>query len=188
MRRRVFVRSFVASAALAPLARAGLAPARLPPTGPDAEGPFYPTEPIPLDDRLIVDEPFAGDALDFAGRVLRPDGEPLAGVRVEIWQCDANSVYRHPRAPDPSRADPAFRGFGATMSDARGGYAFETIVPVPYPGRPPHIHAMLHRDGRRLLTTQVYLEGFGGAAERKMRLANDGASGFTTRFDFVVVP
>ena len=185
MHRRVFVRSFAASALL-PLVPPSRAADRLPPTAADAEGPYYPTVPIPLEHRLTVGEGFAGEALAFGGAVSDTRGEPLAGVRIEIWQCDANGVYRHPRAPDTARADPGFRGFGATLSDARGAYAFETIVPVPYASRPPHIHVKLLRAGRVLLTTQVYLEGFAGAAARKVRLADIGPTAFATRFDFVV--
>jgi protocatechuate 3,4-dioxygenase beta subunit len=36
---------------------------------------------------------------------------------------------------------------------------FRTIKPVPYPGRAPHIHVAVSRNGRRLLTTQLLIQG-----------------------------
>lgn len=32
-------------------------------------------------------------------------------------------------------------------------------MPVPYPGRTPHIHVKLLQGGRELLTTQLYIAG-----------------------------
>ena len=34
-----------------------------------------------------------GRITDLGGRVLDVNGRPIAGVRVEIWQCDANGRY-----------------------------------------------------------------------------------------------
>ena len=59
-------------------------------------------------------------------------------------------------------------GFGAQVTDNKGAYEFQTLVPVPYPGRPPHIHTKLWNGQVELLTTQVYLEGHAGAAGRKI--------------------
>ena len=30
---------------------------------------------------------------------------------------------------------------------------------MPYPGRTPHIHFIVKKDGKRLLTTQIYIKG-----------------------------
>jgi protocatechuate 3,4-dioxygenase beta subunit len=87
--------------------------------------------------------------------VLDPDGRPVRGVRVEIWQCDAFGVYHHPRGP----ADANFQGFGYTTSDDQGAYRFRTIEPVPYPGRTPHIHFKIAGPGFEPLITQMYLAG-----------------------------
>jgi protocatechuate 3,4-dioxygenase beta subunit len=32
-------------------------------------------------------------------------------------------------------------------------------MPVPYTGRPPHIHVKIHGDKREYLTSQIYLKG-----------------------------
>ena len=128
-----------------------------------AEGPFYPLD-LPLDhDNDLVQvagrsEQAAGQVLNLGGRVLGPDGTPTSGVRVEIWQCDAQGVYHHPgdgRGP----ADPNFQGFGHTMANEQGAYRFRTIVPVVYPGRTPHIHFKILGAGVEPLTTQMYVAG-----------------------------
>ena len=45
------------------------------------------------------------------------------------------------------------------MTDAAGRYRFRTIKPVAYPGRTPHIHVIVRKGRRRLLTTQLYVAG-----------------------------
>jgi len=116
--------------------------------------------------------------LDTAGR-------PITQARVEIWQCDGNGIYRHPKDNSIDNQDPAFRGFGATQCDENGNFNFTTIVPVPYTGRPPHIHVKLKTSAKTLLITQLYLHGFSGPDERKLtteKISNI----YMARFDLVV--
>ena len=35
-----------------------------------------------------------------------------------------------------------------------------TIKPVPYPGRTPHIHFGISRNGQRIYTTQLFINGY----------------------------
>ena len=91
------------------------------------------------------------------GRVLDPDGRPLSGARVEIWQCDAFGRYHHPLSG--GGADPNFQGFGAANADADGAWRFRTIRPVAYPGRAPHIHFAVFPPGGERFTTQMYVAG-----------------------------
>jgi protocatechuate 3,4-dioxygenase beta subunit len=125
------------------------------------EGPFYPVElPADTDFDLLRQGELRyarGQASWLEGTVVDPDGRPVAGASVEIWQCDADGHYRHPR--DGGRADPAFQSFGRVAVDAQGRYRFHTIRPVPYSGRTPHIHLKVKLAQRTLLTTQVYVEG-----------------------------
>jgi len=97
-----------------------------------------------------------GRITDLTGRVLDSSGRPLSGVRVEIWQCDANGRYRHPAERGSAPIDPSFQGHGHTVTDALGRYRFRTIRPVPYPGRTPHIHAAVLPRGGEPLVTQIY--------------------------------
>ncbi len=106
------------------------------------------------------------------GTVRDPDGRPVRGANVEIWQCDADGHYRHPR--DGDRADPAFQSFGRVTVDAEGRYRFHTIRPVAYSGRTPHIHVKVTLARRTLLTTQLYVEGDpGNAADGLWRSLRD---------------
>ncbi len=170
------------------------------------EGPFYPLE-LPLDhdnDLVRVEgrsEPAAGRVLDLGGRVLGPDGRPVPGVRIEIWQCDAFGVYHHPR-DRRGPADPNFQGFGHTVAADEGAYRFRTIVPVAYPGRTPHIHVKIRGDGFEALTTQMYVAGnpenerdglyrrLGRASELVTVALQPGDDGETMRavFDIVLGP
>lgn len=158
-RRRFLATSLAAGALCWPAAAA----ARAVLTPRQTEGPFYPVE-IPTDsDADLVQvagrqRPAAGQAVQVFGQVRDDRGRPLAGTRVEIWQCDAFGHYHHPRDRG-GRADPNFQGFGHAITDERGGYAFRTIKPVPYPGRTPHIHFAVSAPGVERLTTQMYLAG-----------------------------
>lgn len=149
------------------LALGGLVPgslkAALQPTPRQTEGPFYPVE-LPLDsDNDLLQVAGAGAAgrgtpLHLFGQVLAADGAAVPEARVEIWQCDAAGVYRHPRAPQGG-IDPNFQGFGQTTTDGEGRYRFRTIRPVAYPGRTPHIHVKVVAPDGGTLTTQMYVEG-----------------------------
>ncbi len=158
-RRRQLVLGGTAALVSAPLAAAQrtLTPSQM-------LGPFYPvTPPLHKDNDLTQVEGrsarAAGQIADLSGRVLDLDGRPLAGLRVEIWQCDANGRYRHPRDRGGLEEDPNFQGFGHTITDAEGRYRFRTIRPVPYPGRTPHIHAAVFQEAARPFVTQIYVAG-----------------------------
>ncbi len=142
---------------------AGGVRAALLPTPDEGPGPFYP-EKIPLDhDADLVrvagrDGVASGDIVTLFGRVLNLSGKPVPGATVEIWQCDAQGRYHHP-GEWRGKADPNFQGYGTAKTTGGGGYRFRTIRPVPYPGRTPHIHAMISGPGINRFTTQIYLKG-----------------------------
>ncbi len=140
------------------------AASRLRPTPPQPAGPFYPVD-LPLDDDNDLTQVQGvgtrakGDIADLSGRVLDSNGRPISGVRVEIWQCDANGRYRHPYDRGDQPVDAGFQGHGRTITDEAGRYRFRTIRPVPYPGRTPHIHAAVFADGAPPFVTQIYAKG-----------------------------
>lgn len=142
-----------------------LAQSSLIPTPRQTTGPFYPADWTgDVDDDLVRVRGEAaramGDVLHVSGRVLDVAGEPLAGASVEIWQCDAQGVYRHPRDEGADRRrDAGFQGRGLTRTDSQGRYSFRTIRPVPYGQRTPHIHFKVEPAERSTLITQMYVFG-----------------------------
>lgn len=157
--RRMLLLNTAAMAMSAPLAQA----AKLAPTPAQTAGPFYPTE-LPLDDdndltRVQGRNGIAkGGITDLTGRIVDINDNPLEGIRIEIWQCDANGRYRHPYDTRDAPVDENFQGHGHAVTDARGEYRFRTIRPVPYPGRTPHIHVAVLPRGERPFVTQLYVE------------------------------
>ena len=148
--------------ALAGLPIAGIASAAVK-TPRASEGPFYPTPAMRYgdtdNDLVRIDGEVAsagGEIVRLRGRVLDADGNPVAGARVEIWQCDVTGRYLHHRDAGSTR-DRAFQGFGHDLTGADGVYRFRTIKPVPYSGRTPHIHVKVWVGGRERLTSQFYL-------------------------------
>jgi protocatechuate 3,4-dioxygenase beta subunit len=132
------------------------------------EGPFYPDH-LPLDtdnDLMVINNsltPSAGEITYVSGKLLGPNGEPIRGATIEIWQCDANGVYLHSKSGGgPEKRDANFQGFGRFVTGSSGEYLFRTIKPVPYPGRTPHIHYAVKMKGREKWTTQCYIKGFAG--------------------------
>ncbi|HEX5632018.1 MAG TPA: hypothetical protein VFX50_02280 [Gemmatimonadales bacterium] len=101
-----------------------------------------------------------GEHLALMLRIADARGRAIDGAEVEIWQCDAQGLYRHPRERQGGTGiDPGFQGFGATRSDARGSSSFRTIRPVPYTGRTPHIHLRVRHTTFGELTSQLFLAG-----------------------------
>jgi protocatechuate 3,4-dioxygenase beta subunit len=161
--RRVFLRTSLAVGAAFFTTR-GLFAEELVRTPSQTEGPFYPDK-LPLDtdnDLLIVNDnitPAVGEVTYLSGKILDAKGDPLRNALVEIWQCDSKGVYLHSKCPGLDGRDKNFQGFGRFLTGSSGEYGFRTIKPVAYPGRTPHIHFKIKRDGKELLTTQCYIKG-----------------------------
>lgn len=115
------------------------------PTEPDMLGPFYkPGAPV----RSNV-----GKGYVLSGVVKSSVAcTPIRGAKIEFWLAGPDGKY-----------DDAHRA--TIFSDERGSYRFESNVPVPYFGRPPHIHVMISAKGFKTLITQHYPEkGKAGAS------------------------
>ncbi|MCB1909482.1 MAG: intradiol ring-cleavage dioxygenase [Rhodocyclaceae bacterium] len=173
------------------------------PTPQDVEGPFYPdVVPSDTDNDLTAirghERPARGERIRLEGRVVDTDGAPLAGVRIELWQTDAGGRYIHSGDPLPGQRDPGFQGFGVSLTDEGGRYAFATVVPAGYSSRPPHFHLRLLRGGDELLVTQLYLPRSSGErgisagrlalreAAQTVRLGQSAGGPVVGRFDFVL--
>jgi len=133
-------------------------------TPPQGLGPFYPYGPeVERDADLVTVKGGTGvakgDISLLTGRVLDARGNPVSGVQVEIWQCNAYGRYHHPRDTRNAPLDPNFQGYGVATTGADGAYRFRAIKPVPYPGRAPHIHFRLAGRDFPYLVTQMYIAG-----------------------------
>lgn len=152
--------AFGAAAFAAP----GLFAEQLVVTPPVGEGPFYPDK-MPLDtdnDLLIINDsisPAIGEITHLSGRVLSKSGEPIRNAFVEIWQVDSKGAYIHSGSANRNKNDKNFQGYGRFLTDSKGNYYFRTIKPVAYPGRTPHIHFGVSKNGHRIFTTQMLING-----------------------------
>ena len=119
----------------------------------DALGPFYKSN-APAQAELCASGSGGGEKLTVSGRVLRmTDCAPLAGALVEVWQADSRGDYTQVGA----RQDDAGCLLRASLkTDAEGRYAFRTVLPGEYPGRPRHIHYRVSAKGYATLVTQLY--------------------------------
>lgn len=127
------------------------------PTGAATEGPFFVRNVRAVTN--INTRGAAGKPMRVNGVVLGgADGKtPLAGVKVEIWHCDAKGAYHPNDNGDVSRYRPEeinLRGSGLT--DAQGRFAFDSIVPANYGNRRRHIHWRFEAAGHRAISTQSY--------------------------------
>jgi protocatechuate 3,4-dioxygenase beta subunit len=133
-------------------------------------GPFHVVEspPRPLGADISLDH--RGEPCLVTGRVTGPDGVPIAGASVDVWQADAEGYYDVQR---PGEVPPAnLRGLFTT--DADGRFWFRTVMPRHYPipddgpvgallsatgrhpNRPAHIHFLVQAEGHAPVTTHVF--------------------------------
>ena len=106
-----------------------------------------------------------GQHIVLAGRIVEEGGKPVLNSIIEIWQPDAAGVFAHPLDPRSSEADPGFRGWGRSRSNAEGRFEFRTVLPgaSQEPNgavRCPHINLTVLAIGvtRRLVTTIFFAD------------------------------
>lgn len=138
---------------------------------------------------------------------------PFAGVRVDLWQCDALGMYSQARDRRfYTRGREFLRGYQVT--DGAGSVRFVTIYPGWYEGRAVHLHFKLRADTGAArgveFTSQLYFDEaltdrvhaaepyashpgrrtrnrddriFRGGGERLMLDATAAGDGYAGRFD-----
>lgn len=82
----------------------------------------------------------------------------LAGVLVDIWQCDKDGNYSQYGGNALQNTNYTNQNFlrGRQTTDALGQVSFISLFPGWYPGRAPHIHLeVLSSGGNSLLVTQI---------------------------------
>lgn len=135
-------------------------------------GPFWRMHsPATANGGSIVRSPTPGPALFADCRVTDPQGRPLAGVEVDVWQASPVGLYEN---QDPAQADMNLRGKFTT--DAQGRFWFRSVKPAGYPVpthgpvgdllraqqrhpyRPAHLHFLGFKPGYKTLITQVFVD------------------------------
>ncbi|WP_371543361.1 intradiol ring-cleavage dioxygenase [Streptomyces sp. NBC_00554] len=136
-------------------------------------GPFHMTESPVRELGANIDLVGTGEPCVVSGRVLAPDGSPLPGAVLDVWQADPEGYYDVQR-PD---VQPAGNGRGLFTADAEGRFWFRSCVPSPYPiptdgpvgellkatdrhpYRPAHIHFIASAEGHTSVTTHIFVAG-----------------------------
>ena len=98
-----------------------------------------------------------GEPLTVSGTVVDPDGRPIAGASLYVYQTDREGYYGLKPASD-SR-NPRLKLF--LRSDAMGAWSFETIKPGSFPKSraPAHIHFEVAAPGRANRVFEIVFEG-----------------------------
>lgn len=179
------------------------------------EGPVFVEEELNRSD--IRSDPSNGTVsegarLDLTFRVNRLVNRacsPLAGVQVDVWQCDARGIYSDTSELGMQTVGQKFlRGYQVT--DENGLAHFTTIYPGWYEGRTVHIHFKIRTADGYDFTSQLFFDDaltdevlaqapYNSRGERRLRNDNDGiygqsggqtvlavtpvAAGYTTTFE-----
>jgi catechol 1,2-dioxygenase len=134
-------------------------------------GPFHMVESPPraLGDDIALDG--KGTPCLVSGQVTGPDGEPLAGASVDVWQANEDGFYD---VQQPG-IQPERNLRGLFTADDDGRFWFRSIVPKYYPipddgpvgrllaatgrhpNRPAHLHFIVSAPGYRSVTTHVFV-------------------------------
>jgi hydroxyquinol 1,2-dioxygenase len=135
-------------------------------------GPFHRADAPEMPLGADMAGEMAGEPTVIRGRVLAPDGAPIADAKLDVWQSDAEGHYD---LQMPELEGTALRGVFRT--DAEGRYHLRTIkpsfYPIPYDGpvgqmlistgrhpyRPAHVHFIVTAPGYEPVTTELFMEG-----------------------------
>jgi len=120
------------------------------------EGPYYFD---PALERADITEGRPGVATRIRLQVVDAACLPMAGARVDIWQCDATGLYSgYAGQGNDGTADTTGETFmrGTLFTDAKGIAEFTTVYPGWYRGRTTHVHFKVFLDESNILTGQIF--------------------------------
>ena len=150
-------------------------------TPPVDEGPYY--TPGSPERRAIAGKGTVGTKLVVEGRVLDRNGRPIAHAWLDFWHADGNGIYDNE----------GYNLRGHQYADKEGHYRLETVKPLGYMMRAPHVHAKVRaKESSPLLTVQLFFPGEKKNAtdpifeKRTVMDVKDTTEGQKASFDFVV--
>lgn len=133
-------------------------------------GPFWRlNSPRVKNGGSIVRSDTPGNPLLVTARVVDQHGHPIAGAEIDVWHASPVGLYEN---QDPEQAEYNLRGKFTTDKDGR--FSFRSVMmvgyPVPtdgvvgrllraqsrHPYRPAHLHALIFKQGYKVLISQVY--------------------------------
>ena len=119
----------------------------------------------------------SGERVTIRGRVIDADGRPVNDAAVEIWQANSQGRYASPEDRQDKPLEPAFRGYGRSLTDEQGGFRFSTVKPgrVPGPGsslQAPHLNVVIFMRGllKQLVTRMYFPDDAANAADAVLAL------------------
>lgn len=135
-------------------------------------GPFWRMHsPSTENGGSIIRSQTPGPALFAECRITDPDGKPVEGVEIDVWQASPAGLYEN---QDPDQANMNLRGKFRT--DAEGRISFRSVKPAGYPVptdgpvgellraqlrhpyRPAHLHFLCFKPGYKTLITQIFVD------------------------------
>lgn len=134
-------------------------------------GPFFVENSPEIEQGGDLSGDASGEPCWVEGTVTDTSGNPVAGARIEAWECDDAGFY------DVQYDDGRVEGRAHLYSDENGNYRFWCVKPVPYPiphdgpvgkmlesvNRSPvrvsHLHFMVTAENLRTLVTHIFVEG-----------------------------
>ncbi len=146
-------------------------------------GPYFPREFSDGNEDLTErdGQTARGQHIFLTGRVLELGAKPTWNMVLEIWQPDAQGIFRHSLDSRCAQADPGFAGWGRARTDQDGWYRFKTVVPGAFTDggsvRSPHINCAVLGIGltRRLVTTIFFSETPDAVSDRVLDSVADPA-------------
>jgi catechol 1,2-dioxygenase len=120
-----------------------------------------------------IDSLGTGEPCLIEGSVAAPDGTPIPGARLDVWQADEQGSYD----VESDGRQPLGNGRGLFTADDEGRFWFRSIVPAHYPiptdgpvgallratkrhpYRPAHVHFIVEAPGYVPVTTHVFVQG-----------------------------
>ena len=104
-----------------------------------------------------------GKKIKVYGKILDNKCKPIANAILDIWQANSFGKYNHQADLSESRKDNDFYGYMRLLTNRKGEYSFNTILPGSYKVskeliRTPHIHFKV-KNNKKQLITQMYFKG-----------------------------